>query len=109
MCFNWHTITIRDSAMKATKFLSAVMLSGALAGSAHAATIVQDFDSNWTIAPWEYDGDIAAQNWQYLNYAPWDASMGTLTSVSISTTISGTRNEVDTLGIRYAFFTGWSP
>lgn len=95
--------------MKATRFLTALMLSGALAGSAQAASIVQDFDSNWTIAPWDYYGDIAAHNWQYLNYVPWDASLGTLQSVQITTTLSGTRSNSDALGYRYAFFTGWSP
>ena len=95
--------------MKATTLLAALMLSGALAGSAQAASIVQDFDSNWTIAPWDYYGDIAAHNWQYLNYVPWDASLGTLQSVQITTTLSGTRSDADALGYRYAFFTGWSP
>jgi hypothetical protein len=95
--------------MKTTRFLTALMLSGMLAGSAQASSIVQDFDSNWTVAPWDNNGDIAAQYWQYLPYVTWDSTLGTLTSVSITTTFSGTRSATDALGIRYAFFTGWSP
>ncbi|MES2317030.1 MAG: hypothetical protein V4631_06005 [Pseudomonadota bacterium] len=95
--------------MKTTKLLAALALCGLSTLSAHAASITQNFDSNWTIAPWDYFGDIAAQQWQYLNYAPWDASLGALQSVSITTSVSGTRDAADALGLRYAFFTGWTP
>ncbi len=95
--------------MKTSKILAALALASAFASAAQASTMVQDFDSNWTVAPWDYNGDIAAQNWQYLNYLPWDGTLGTLISVQINTTMSGTRDAADALGFRYAFFTGWSP
>lgn len=95
--------------MKTSKFLAGILLAGAAAASAQAASITQNFNSNWTVAPWDNNGDIAAQNWQYLNYTPWDTALGTLTSVQISTTVNGTRDPGDSLGLRHAFFTGWSP
>lgn len=95
--------------MKASHFLAGLLLAGASIASAHAATITQNFNSNWTVDPWDYNGDIAAQYWQYLNYAPWDTSLGTLNSVQITTTVNGTRDAADSVGLRHAFFTGWTP
>jgi hypothetical protein len=95
--------------MKTSKFLAGLLLAAASFTSAQAASISQNFNSNWTVAPWDYNGDIAAQYWQYLNYAPWDSSLGTLTSVQITITVNGTRDAADNVGLRYAFFTGWSP
>lgn len=95
--------------MKPCKFILALFMSCALASGARAATMTQNFNSSWTVAPWEYGGSVSALQWQYLNYLPWDSSLGTLLSVSISTEVSGTRSAADTLALRYAFFTGWSP
>lgn len=95
--------------MKTSKFLAGLLLAGVAFAHAQAASITQNFNSNWTVEPWDDNGDIAAQYRQYLNYAPWDASLGTLTSVQITTTVNGSRNAADSVGLRYAFFTGWSP
>ena len=83
-----------------------------LAAGAHADTIIsQTFDSSWTIAPWNYYGDTAAQQWHYLPYVPvpLTSAFGTLESVTISTSITGTKDASDTVSMRYAFVTGWSP
>ncbi len=95
--------------MKAYKFLTGLLLSCALAGGAHGASMTQDFDSAWTVSPWDYNGDVAAQQWQYLNYVPWDGTFGTLLSVSITTSVDGNKDVGDVLSYRYALFTGWSP
>jgi hypothetical protein len=95
--------------MKTSKLYAALALSSALAASAHAASLTQTFNSSWTVAPWDYNGDIAAQQWQYLNFTPWDSALGTLLSVQISTTVHGTRDPADSMTLRHAFFTGWTP
>lgn len=77
---------------------------------ADAAVITQVFDSSSSVAVWDYYGDVSAMEWHYLPYAPWDSSLGTLTSVEISTEITGTRvDATDTVRIRGGLFTGWEP
>lgn len=76
---------------------------------ASAGEVSQRFLSNWTVEPWNYYGDIAAMQWRYLEYRPWSPSLGKLTSVSVITTISGSRKAAEELRYRYSFFTGWSP
>jgi hypothetical protein len=95
--------------MKASTFLAGLVISAVLAANAQGASVTQNFNSNWTAVPWDNNGDVAAGQWQYLNYATWDASLGTLQSVQISTKLSGTRDAADALSLRYAFFTGWMP
>ena len=95
--------------MKTTKLLAALALCSLSTSNAQAASITHYVDSNWTVSPWNHVGDVAAQQWQYLNYAPWDASLGTRQSVSITSTVNGTRAPADGLGLRDAFLTGWTP
>ncbi|MCY4745652.1 hypothetical protein NYO99_11770 [Pelomonas sp. UHG3] len=81
-----------------------------LAFNASAVTITQTFKSNWSVNVWDYYGNVSALRWNYLGYAPFDSSLGKLTSISVVETISGTReNSADALDIREAFFTGWDP
>lgn len=78
--------------------------------NASASTITQTFRSNWSVNVWDYFGNVSALQWQYLGYAPFDSSLGKLTSISIVETVSGMReNSSDALNIREAFFTGWDP
>jgi sugar lactone lactonase YvrE len=59
---------------------------------------------------WDYNGRVAAQGWSYTPYKVFDKSLGTLTAVKISTTITGTRDDASReIAIRQSFFTGWSP
>lgn len=77
---------------------------------ANAKTISQTFDSSWTVGVWNYYGAVSALQWQYIPYAPWSPSLGTLTSVAIDTVISGTRvDSLDPVHIRESLITGWSP
>jgi hypothetical protein len=77
---------------------------------AQAGVITQSFDSSWLIDVWDYYGDVSAMEWEYQIYTPWDDSLGNLTSVVISTDLSGTRADADDdLRIRSGFFTGWNP
>jgi hypothetical protein len=77
---------------------------------AQAGVITQTFDSSWQTGVWDYYNDIAAMEWEYQTYTPWDGSMGNLTSVVISSKFTGVREDVnDELRVRSAFFTGWEP
>lgn len=93
---------------KIGKLLAALALASSAAPS-HAAVIRQEFVSEWTIAVWDYYGDIAAQWWRYQPYTPWDPSLGTLQKVLVTTEVTGSKDVADALRIRYALFTGWSP
>ncbi len=95
--------------MKLARTFSGIFLAAALLGGAQAATLTQTFTSNWTVAPWNYYGDVAAAQWQYQAYTPWDATLGTLEKVTITTSIQGVKDAADTLTVRSALFTGWSP
>jgi hypothetical protein len=78
--------------------------------SVQAVTVTQVFDSSWSVAVWDYYGDVAAMRWQYSPYTPWDPSLGTLQQVQVDTTLSGVRESAsDTVSIRHGFFTGWAP
>lgn len=77
--------------------------------AADAATTTQSFDSRWTVSTWDYYGDVAALQWHYVPYTPFDPSLGSLEKVTITTIFSGTKNSTESLAIRYALFTGWSP
>ena len=82
----------------------------AITQQALSATITQQFNSSWTVSPWNNSGDIAAMQWHYLPYQPWSQSLGTLNSVEVHTVIDGLReNANEDIRIRYGFFTGWSP
>lgn len=95
--------------MKAKSLIIALSIFAA-ASTAVAAVKTQTFDSSWTIAPWNYYGDISAMQWHYIPYETWDSTLGTLTGVKVQTAISGTKaNSDDVTAIRYAFFTGWNP
>lgn len=79
-------------------------------GQAHAAVITQTFASSWTVGVWDYNGDVAAMQWHYVPYDPWDASLGVLNQVRVETTIIGQRDVAsEATRIRYSFFTGWIP
>lgn len=83
---------------------------GLMPVAANADVTTQTFDSSWTVGVWNYDGVVSAMQWQYLPYAPWNPSLGTLTSVTIDTVISGTRvDTLDLVHIRESFVTGWNP
>ena len=87
-----------------------VIASIVVAAHCNAGTTVQTFASSWQVSPWNYYGDIAAMQWHYLPYAPWDNSLGVLQEVRVETQFSGLRElGAEDLRIRYAFFTGWSP
>lgn len=93
--------------MKLAHLFSGAMLAVALVGAAQAATVTQEFDSNWQVAP---GSNSAAAQWQYQVFTPFNSALGTLEKVTITTTIAGTRDDAtDSVAVRYAFFTGWSP
>ena len=87
-----------------------LLVAATIALPCAAATQAQSFVSSWTVSPWNYEGQVAAMQWQYLPYSPWNQSLGTLQEVQLSTTLTGERQLAsETLHIRYAFFTGWTP
>lgn len=93
--------------MKLAHLFSGAMLAVALVGAAQAATVTQEFDSNWQVEP---GNNSAATQWQYQAFTPFNSALGTLEKVTIKTTIAGTRDDAaDSVAVRYAFFTGWSP
>jgi len=94
--------------IKLRKVLAVFACTAAL-GPAHAGLLTQEFVSEWTVSTWDYYGDVAALQWHYIPYLPWDPTLGTLEKVSVSTAVSGTKNALEDLAIRYSFFTGWSP
>jgi hypothetical protein len=91
------------------KFIS--LLLGLLSSiNAYSASTTQTFQSDWSVSPWDYYGDVAAMKWQYQTYTPWDSLLGTLNQVTIDTTITGYRlNADEAVAIRTSFFTGWKP
>jgi hypothetical protein len=96
--------------MNLIKKLAVVIVALGSWSVAQASLLKQTFDSAWSIDVWDYYGDASAMEWHYQAYTPWDSSLGTLTAVGISTQLTGTREDAtDTLRIRSAFFTGWSP
>lgn len=96
--------------MKTARIVAGALCAVALLGAARADTVTQEFDSSWQVSPWNYYGDVAAQQWQYQAFTPFDPALGTLEKVTIKTTISGSRADAaDSVAVRYAFFTGWSP
>ena len=87
-----------------------LLVAATIALPCAAATQAQSFVSSWTVSPWNYEGQVAAMQWQYLPYSPWNQSLGTLQEVQVSTTLTGERQLAsEALHIRYAFFTGWTP
>ena len=94
---------------KFIKLLIAAPLSFASI-SANADVVTQTFNSSWTVDVWNYYGNVSAMEWQYLPYKPWDSSLGSLTSITVDTLISGMRvNTQDSVHIRESLFTGWNP
>jgi hypothetical protein len=91
-----------------TRLAAACVLACTLT-PAGAGVVTQEFVSEWTVSTWDYYGDVAALRWHYLTYTPWNASLGVLDDVTISTAVSGTRDPAERLALRYAFFTGWDP
>jgi hypothetical protein len=92
------------------KQLAAIGFALGMMGGANANSIVQKFESSWSRSVWDYYGDIAAMQWHYLPYIPWDSSQGTLNKVTVETSISGIReNPAEAVRIRNSFFTGWNP
>lgn len=78
--------------------------------TAYASVITQTFESSWSVDVWDYNGDLAAMEWEYQTYRPWDSDLGILTSVEIFTEFEGTRDDAaEPLRIRSSFFTGWNP
>lgn len=78
--------------------------------SVKAVSIVQVFDSKWTVAPYSYEGQVSAWQWQYSPYQVWSSSWGTLEKVTVSVNLTGNRDIAsDELQIRASFFTGWQP
>lgn len=79
-------------------------------GLAHASEKTQSFASEWTVGPWDYYGDTAAMQWQYIDYEPWDPALGVLREVRVQTDILGEyESRAEDVRIRSAFFKGWSP
>ena len=75
-----------------------------------AAEKTQNFISEWTVAPWTYHDDTAAMDWRYIEYEPWDTSLGELREVRVQTEILGEQeSRVEDVRIRQSFFKGWSP
>jgi hypothetical protein len=90
--------------------IAAGLLASLLPVVSPAQSVEQVFTSAWTVLPWDYYGDVAAMQWHYLPYRPWDASLGRLDRVTVSTVVTGTRmNSADDVRLRYSFFTGWMP
>jgi hypothetical protein len=88
----------------------AVIFAVLVSLSVHANEIAQTFSNSWRVDVWNYYGQVSAMQWQYTPYTPWDSSLGTLTGVTINTSVTGQRdNPTDSVYLRYAFFTGWSP
>lgn len=85
------------------------ILAVLFSGTVNAAVITQVFSSSWAIEPWDYYGDVAAMQWQYQPYQPWDAALGTLQEVRVDTQYTGDRTTSEPLRIRYSFFSGWAP
>ncbi|MFU2489416.1 hypothetical protein [Thauera sp. WH-1] len=80
------------------------------AAPAYAGYVKQTFDSEWTVEPWDYYGDVAAMRWHYIPYLPWNPGLGQLTEVRVRTQVEGTRADpTESVRLRHAFFTGWSP
>lgn len=79
-------------------------------GLAHASEKTQSFSSEWTVGPWDYYGDTAAMNWHYIEYEPWDTTLGELREVRVQTEVLGKHESgAEDVRMRYAFFDGWSP
>jgi len=79
-------------------------------GLTHASEKTQSFSSDWTVSPWDYYGDTAAMEWHYIEYEPWDTTLGELREVRVQTEILGEHeSRAEDVRIRYAFFTGSSP
>jgi hypothetical protein len=79
-------------------------------GAAVASERTQSFGSEWTVGPWDFYGDTAAMEWQYIQYEPWDAALGELREVRVQTDILGEyESQAEDVRIRSAFFKGWSP
>lgn len=96
--------------MSSMKIPTAAALTLAIAAQCNAATTTQAFESSWDVSPWNYYGDVAAMQWHYLPYVPWDSSLGVLQEVRVDTQISGMRQlSSEPIRIRYAFTTGWNP
>ena len=68
-----------------------LLVAATIALPCAAATQAQSFVSSWTVSPWSYEGQVAAMQWQYLPYSPWNQSLGTLQEVQVSTTLTGER------------------
>jgi hypothetical protein len=81
----------------------------AIGFAATAAETTQTFESTWTVEPWNYYGYIAAMQWHYLPYDPWNPALGSLQKVTVITDITGSRSNYEELNYGYSFFTGWSP
>jgi hypothetical protein len=77
---------------------------------AHASEKTQNFVSEWTVGPWNYYGDTAAMEWQYITHEPWDTTLGELREVRVTTEFLGElESRGDDVRIRHSFFDGWSP
>jgi len=83
----------------------AIMLG--MAGMVEATSIVQNFSNSWSVGVWDYNGYVAAMNWQY---QPYTASTNALASVELTMNIVVSDITVgDDFRYRSSFFTGWSP
>lgn len=104
-------MVLRIQGMKIKAFyLSLLFILGLIPAISQAGVLTQTFNTSWTVSPWNYYGDVAAMEWTYIPYQPFDHSLGTLTKVQADTHFSGSRLlSTDDLKVRYAFATGWNP
>ncbi|MES2015611.1 MAG: hypothetical protein V4484_03875 [Pseudomonadota bacterium] len=60
--------------MKARKFLTASLTAVLFVTSAQGAPITQNEAANQSVSAWESYGELALQQWNGLNFAPWDTA-----------------------------------
>jgi hypothetical protein len=64
------------------------------AASAQGASMIKQVDSSWSVLPWDYSGELAAQPGQYLDHAPWDG---------LPSFVEGGKNTVEQYSARLIF------
>ena len=79
--------------MKARTFLIALVACSVFPAGAQSATLTHKIDPNWTVVTRDDNVDVAAQQWQYLDFAPRDAAFGTLQSFTAF--VDSSRNTSD--------------
>lgn len=84
-----------------------LMLMISVTGQAKATSIVQNFSNSWSVGVWDYNGYVAAREWQY---QPYTASTQVLTSIELIMDIDVSGLTIgDNFRYRSSFVTGESP